>query len=723
MKKILLFLIGFLFTLSLSAQSWIVPANGWAQQRVKVIYRDSIYLAKPIYFGGAVSGYIIIKPDNAAQGTIVIPSSASTDTLSTKAYARSVGGEGGAGMIYPGSGIAVSTGSTWGASVTNNSTNWNTAYTDRLKWDGGATDLVAATGRTSLGATTVGSAFFTLANPSAITFPRIDAANTVTARSATELKTDLSLGNVTNESKATMFTNPTFTGTVTIPTPFTLGAVSVTSTGTQLNYLSGATGTTGTGSVVLSASPTFTGHPTIEGVTSTGATGSGDFVFATSPTLITPALGTPSAIVLTNATGTAASLTSGAVTNGVYTTDTTTMLTPYIERKDTTGMLSTYILDSEARTAINDTTTARLAAATTGIAIVDTINGGGDDLIPGIGYLKSYVGSGGGLSGSILRFIVGTTTGAPTTADSILMHSDFVSKHIDVYRDGALTYFNTTATNTVEGFRHRTNSDTLYVNPLWQDNEQVEIRILEPITWSDIALEGQGSDLLTDLVYYYKLDESVVGGATDVMGVQNAVAYIDSVKTGIINYGRKTNYKGYMHQNYNTNATPKGTDYSISMWVKLDTLASTIGKYQALYFVKNNSATPSYNIHRLLLGSSDNKLTYYSYNYVGAAPGDTLQSTVTSSSALTTGTWYHIVSVNADTLQLYVNGVNVSATAVLPVGDVYEGKGATEFGNQGYGYTNNIRGVMDEIAHYSKKLTKAEVISLYNSGNGKQHPF
>jgi hypothetical protein len=30
------------------------------------------------------------------------------------------------------------------------STNWNTAYTDRLKWDGGATGLVAATGRTSL---------------------------------------------------------------------------------------------------------------------------------------------------------------------------------------------------------------------------------------------------------------------------------------------------------------------------------------------------------------------------------------------------------------------------------------------------------------------------------------------------------------------------------------------------------------------------------------------
>ena len=31
------------------------------------------------------------------------------------------------------------------------STNWNSAYTDRLKWDGGATGLTAATGRTSLG--------------------------------------------------------------------------------------------------------------------------------------------------------------------------------------------------------------------------------------------------------------------------------------------------------------------------------------------------------------------------------------------------------------------------------------------------------------------------------------------------------------------------------------------------------------------------------------------
>lgn len=36
------------------------------------------------------------------------------------------------------------------SAITDNSTNWDTAYTDRLKWDGGATGLTAATGRTSL---------------------------------------------------------------------------------------------------------------------------------------------------------------------------------------------------------------------------------------------------------------------------------------------------------------------------------------------------------------------------------------------------------------------------------------------------------------------------------------------------------------------------------------------------------------------------------------------
>lgn len=66
--------------------------------------------------------------------------------------------------------------------------------------------------------------------------------------------------------------SPTFTGTVTIPSPFTLGSTSVTTTGTKLNFLTSAAGTTGTTSTNL--------------------------VFSTSPTLVTPVLGVASATSL-----------------------------------------------------------------------------------------------------------------------------------------------------------------------------------------------------------------------------------------------------------------------------------------------------------------------------------------------------------------------------------------------------------------------------------------
>ena len=73
-----------------------------------------------------------------------------------------------------------------------------------------------------------------------------------------------------------------------------------------------STGVSGLGTGVA----TFLATPTAANLASavTDETGSGSLVFATSPTLVTPALGTPSALVGTNITGTAAGLTAGNVT-------------------------------------------------------------------------------------------------------------------------------------------------------------------------------------------------------------------------------------------------------------------------------------------------------------------------------------------------------------------------------------------------------------------------
>lgn len=54
--------------------------------------------------------------------------------------------------------------------------------------------------------------------------------------------------------------SPTFTGTVTIPSPFTLGATSVITTGNQLNFLSSVSSTTG----ITSTNLVFSNGPTLQ---------------------------------------------------------------------------------------------------------------------------------------------------------------------------------------------------------------------------------------------------------------------------------------------------------------------------------------------------------------------------------------------------------------------------------------------------------------------------
>jgi hypothetical protein len=132
-----------------------------------------------------------------------------------------------ANPIYPEAGIALSTGTTWTTSIVNNSANWNTAYTDRLKWDGGSTGIVAATGRTSLGGTTIGQSMFTLTNPSAITFPQFNADNSVTALSAASFRSAIGGGTVTNVTVSGTSGNPlSITNTTSTPVIELLSATS-----------------------------------------------------------------------------------------------------------------------------------------------------------------------------------------------------------------------------------------------------------------------------------------------------------------------------------------------------------------------------------------------------------------------------------------------------------------------------------------------------------------
>jgi hypothetical protein len=318
--------------------------------------------------------------------------------------------------IYPEAGIALSTGTTWTTSIVNNSSNWNTAYTDRLKWDGGSTDLVAATGRTSLGGTTIGQSMFTLTNPSAITFPRFNADNSVTALSAANFRTAIGAGTVTTVTAAAG-TPISITNNTTTP-ELTINAASASVPG----YLLSADWTTfNNKQAALDFTPA---NSTITIGTNAPLQGGGDLT-ANRTLSITQATST--------ANGFLTSTDWNTFNNKVNISDTSTMLSPYFRDADTSSLNLTTRFASKQNN-LTLTTTGTSGAAT---LVGSTLNipqysggGGGSGTVTSVGLTAPSIFNVGGspvtTSGTLALTYSGTAlpllnggTGA-TTADAAL---------------------------------------------------------------------------------------------------------------------------------------------------------------------------------------------------------------------------------------------------------------------------------------------------------------
>ena len=148
-------------------------------------------------------------------------------------------------MIYPGAGIAVSTGTAWGTSITNNSANWDTAYTNRIT----SLTVTGSSGAATLVSNTLNIPTYTLTGLGGVATTRTLTIN----GTAYDLSADRSwtIDSTTAATRTIQkFTATSGQTTFTITGGYTVGMVDVYMNGVKLDNATDFTASNGT-TVVL----------------------------------------------------------------------------------------------------------------------------------------------------------------------------------------------------------------------------------------------------------------------------------------------------------------------------------------------------------------------------------------------------------------------------------------------------------------------------------------
>ena len=158
-------------------------------------------------------------------------------------------------------------------------------------------------------------------------------------------------------------------------------------------------------------------------------------------------------------------------------------------------------------------------------------------------------------------------------------------------------------------------------------------------------------------------------------------------------------------------------DLSISAWIYMDSLPASGAEMWIANKYFGSAPRTGYGF------GVANRSGNYKITFRGATSTNGFTTCDSSSSGITTGTWYHVVialDVSADSVQFYVNNAdwgNVSLSSSLG-GSLATGSNDFRIGAQPGSTTETFDGIIDELTLTTDIITSGEVSTIYNSGAG-----
>ena len=235
---------------------------------------------------------------------------------------ETINSSGGGSMTYPGAGIANSTGTAWGTSYTTSGTGTVVALaTGAALTNSSANQINDTNGAQILGLSPTTSAvdYLVVKNGIGVGVPLHVYADGASANTGLHIQPKgtglVTISDGTDFNKGIRFrSSSSAASAITLLDAVSTAGRVVTLPDATTTLVGRDTTDTLTNKTINLTSNTLVATSAQMAAAVSDETGSGSLVFATSPTLVTPALGTPSALVGTNITGTAAGLTAGNVT-------------------------------------------------------------------------------------------------------------------------------------------------------------------------------------------------------------------------------------------------------------------------------------------------------------------------------------------------------------------------------------------------------------------------